>query len=215
MSFPFYLLNDNICIWLKWWTNQKPTHTHTHKSVMFFFWFQRISAMEKGQCPTVATWEGGNVRSRKATPTTATTPGQVKDLFIVHFNSAVWIFHSVFILYLIFSLRLSDFPFSLSSFLSSLAAHSSVPAASAISLNIEYVNGEWFNVFMKTHTHCWPCELWNRQNAIVCLTSKMHPWLNIWCHISIICRWWGGLRLHSGRNTVGVGDGRRSSHYHG
>lgn len=153
MSFPFYLLNDNICIWLKWWTNQKPTHTHTHKSVMFFFWFQRISAMEKGQCPTVATWEGGNVRSRKATPTTATTPGQVKDLFIVHFNSAVWIFHSVFILYLIFSLRLSDFPFSLSSFLSSLAAHSSVFAASAISLNIDYVNGEWFNVFMKTHTH--------------------------------------------------------------
>ena len=32
--------------------------------------------MEKGQCPTVANWEGGNVRSRKATPT-ATTPGQV------------------------------------------------------------------------------------------------------------------------------------------
>lgn len=31
--------------------------------------------MEKGQCPTVAQWEGGNVRSRKATPT-ATTPGQ-------------------------------------------------------------------------------------------------------------------------------------------
>lgn len=38
---------------------------------------QRISAMEKGQCPTVANWEGGNVRSRKATPTTVTTPGQV------------------------------------------------------------------------------------------------------------------------------------------
>lgn len=39
---------------------------------------QRISAMEKGQCPTVATWESGNVRSRKATtPATATTPGQV------------------------------------------------------------------------------------------------------------------------------------------
>lgn len=37
---------------------------------------QRISAMEKGQCPTVATWESGNVRSRKTTPT-ATTPGQV------------------------------------------------------------------------------------------------------------------------------------------
>ncbi|XP_055313266.1 glycine receptor subunit alphaZ1 [Sitodiplosis mosellana] len=36
----------------------------------------RISAMEKGQCPTLATWDGGNVRSRKATPTTATTPGQ-------------------------------------------------------------------------------------------------------------------------------------------
>ncbi|XP_037914772.1 glycine receptor subunit alpha-2 isoform X2 [Hermetia illucens] len=35
----------------------------------------RISAMEKGQCPTVANWEGGAVRSRKATPT-ATTPGQ-------------------------------------------------------------------------------------------------------------------------------------------
>lgn len=32
--------------------------------------------MEKGQCPTVANWEGGAVRSRKATPT-ATTPGQV------------------------------------------------------------------------------------------------------------------------------------------
>lgn len=32
--------------------------------------------MEKGQCQTVANWEGGNiVRSRKATPT-ATTPGQ-------------------------------------------------------------------------------------------------------------------------------------------
>lgn len=38
---------------------------------------QRISAMEKGQCPTVANWEGGNVRSRKATPATVTTPGQV------------------------------------------------------------------------------------------------------------------------------------------
>lgn len=32
--------------------------------------------MEKGQCPTVATWESGNVRSRKTTPT-VTTPGQV------------------------------------------------------------------------------------------------------------------------------------------
>lgn len=42
------------------------------------FYLQRISAMEKGQCPTLATWDGGNVRSRKATPTTATTPGQVK-----------------------------------------------------------------------------------------------------------------------------------------
>lgn len=35
--------------------------------------------MEKGQCPTVANWEGGGnvtVRPRKGTPT-ATTPGQV------------------------------------------------------------------------------------------------------------------------------------------
>lgn len=35
-----------------------------------------MSAMEKGQCPTVANWESGNVRSRKA-PQTVTTPGQV------------------------------------------------------------------------------------------------------------------------------------------
>lgn len=35
----------------------------------------RISAMEKGQCATVANWEGGAVRSRKATQT-PTTPGQ-------------------------------------------------------------------------------------------------------------------------------------------
>lgn len=36
--------------------------------------------MEKGQCPTVASWEGGAVRSRKATQT-PTTPGQVSVLF--------------------------------------------------------------------------------------------------------------------------------------
>ncbi|ALC40666.1 CG12344 [Drosophila busckii] len=36
---------------------------------------QRISNMEKGQCATVANWEGGAVRSRKATQT-PTTPGQ-------------------------------------------------------------------------------------------------------------------------------------------
>lgn len=47
--------------------------------------------MEKGQCPTVANWEGGNVRSRKATPATVTTPGQVfsvakkKKRFVVIF----------------------------------------------------------------------------------------------------------------------------------
>ncbi|KAM7341470.1 glycine receptor subunit alpha alkaliphile isoform 2-T2 [Cochliomyia hominivorax] len=35
----------------------------------------RISNMEKGQCATVASWEGGTVRSRKATQT-PTTPGQ-------------------------------------------------------------------------------------------------------------------------------------------
>ncbi|KQS62905.1 uncharacterized protein Dyak_GE13070, isoform G [Drosophila yakuba] len=35
----------------------------------------RISNMEKGQCATVASWEGGAVRSRKATQT-PTTPGQ-------------------------------------------------------------------------------------------------------------------------------------------
>ncbi|XP_037042780.1 glycine receptor subunit alpha-2 [Bradysia coprophila] len=35
----------------------------------------RINAMEKGQCPTITTWEGVNIRSRKSTPT-ATTPGQ-------------------------------------------------------------------------------------------------------------------------------------------
>lgn len=51
---------------------------------------QRISAMEKGQCPTVATWEGGNVRSRKATPTTATTPGQV-GLFQEYFLQFIFI----------------------------------------------------------------------------------------------------------------------------
>lgn len=32
--------------------------------------------MEKGQCPTITTWEGVNIRPRKSTPT-ATTPGQV------------------------------------------------------------------------------------------------------------------------------------------
>lgn len=38
----------------------------------------RISAMEKGQCATVANWEGGtvSVRPRKSTQT-PTTPGQV------------------------------------------------------------------------------------------------------------------------------------------
>lgn len=42
--------------------------------------------MEKGQCPTVATWESGNVRSRKTTPT-ATTPGQViVQAFHFHFT---------------------------------------------------------------------------------------------------------------------------------
>lgn len=53
---------------------------------------QRISAMEKGQCPTVANWEGGGnvtVRPRKGTPTsTTTTPGQVvryKLLFKITF----------------------------------------------------------------------------------------------------------------------------------
>ncbi|XP_058982127.1 glycine receptor subunit alpha-2 isoform X1 [Musca domestica] len=35
----------------------------------------RLSNMEKGQCATVASWEGGAVRSRKATQT-PTTPGQ-------------------------------------------------------------------------------------------------------------------------------------------
>lgn len=40
--------------------------------------------MEKGQCPTVANWESGNVRSRKATPT-ATTPGQV-SIFLNNFS---------------------------------------------------------------------------------------------------------------------------------
>lgn len=35
--------------------------------------------MEKGQCATIASWEGGNVRSRKAT-SAATTPGQVNVL---------------------------------------------------------------------------------------------------------------------------------------
>lgn len=43
--------------------------------------FQRLSAMEKGQCPTVATWESGNVRSRKGTPT-VTTPGQVNVIAV-------------------------------------------------------------------------------------------------------------------------------------
>lgn len=43
--------------------------------------------MEKGQCPTVANWEGGNVRSRKATPTTVTTPGQV-FLVAIQFESS-------------------------------------------------------------------------------------------------------------------------------
>lgn len=37
--------------------------------------------MEKGQCPTVATWESGNVRSRKGTPI-VTTPGQVINVSI-------------------------------------------------------------------------------------------------------------------------------------
>lgn len=39
--------------------------------------------MEKGQCPTITTWEGVNIRSRKSTPT-ATTPGQV-DILINEF----------------------------------------------------------------------------------------------------------------------------------
>lgn len=45
--------------------------------------------MEKGQCATVASWEGGAVRSRKSTQT-PTTPGQVKALnkiiFFRNFN---------------------------------------------------------------------------------------------------------------------------------
>lgn len=45
--------------------------------IPFFLYLKRLSAMEKGQCPTVANWESGNVRSRKATPTSVTTPGQV------------------------------------------------------------------------------------------------------------------------------------------
>lgn len=36
----------------------------------------RLNAMEKGQCQTVASWDGTNVRSRKATSQTPTTPGQ-------------------------------------------------------------------------------------------------------------------------------------------
>uniref|UniRef100_A0A336KPW9 CSON013791 protein n=1 Tax=Culicoides sonorensis TaxID=179676 RepID=A0A336KPW9_CULSO len=39
----------------------------------------RISAMEKGQCPTVANWEGGSnvtIRPRKGTPTSTNAPGQ-------------------------------------------------------------------------------------------------------------------------------------------
>lgn len=36
--------------------------------------------MEKGQCATVASWEGGAVRSRKSTQT-PTTPGQVNAIF--------------------------------------------------------------------------------------------------------------------------------------
>lgn len=45
--------------------------------------------MEKGQCPTVANWEGGGnvtVRPRKGTPTSTTTPGQVvrKHFFILN-----------------------------------------------------------------------------------------------------------------------------------
>lgn len=46
-----------------------------------FFSQQRINAMEKGQCPTITTWEGVNVRSRKSTPT-ATTPGQVVKMMM-------------------------------------------------------------------------------------------------------------------------------------
>lgn len=41
--------------------------------------------MEKGQCPTVANWEGGGnvtVRPRKGTPTSTTTPGQVVRIFL-------------------------------------------------------------------------------------------------------------------------------------
>lgn len=64
--------------------------------------FQRISSMEKGQCPTVASWEGGAVRSRKATQT-PTTPGQVSVPPLLynrkHLNGADYA-HSIFDIWL-------------------------------------------------------------------------------------------------------------------
>lgn len=46
--------------------------------------------MEKGQCPTVANWEGGGnvtVRPRKGTPTSTTTPGQVvRNFFLIELS---------------------------------------------------------------------------------------------------------------------------------
>lgn len=67
---------------------------------------QRISAMEKGQCPTVANWEsGGNVtiRPRKPTPTTAAQGQVVSSILFLNlmidqlllkliFNSAIELF---------------------------------------------------------------------------------------------------------------------------
>lgn len=42
----------------------------------------RLSAMEKGQCQTVAMFDGTNVRARKAPSQTPTTPCQVKVEFV-------------------------------------------------------------------------------------------------------------------------------------
>lgn len=42
----------------------------------------RLSAMEKGQCQTLAMFDGTNVRARKAPSQTPTTPCQVKVEFV-------------------------------------------------------------------------------------------------------------------------------------
>lgn len=106
---------------------------------------QKISAMEKGQCPTVATWDGGNVRSRKATPTTATTPGQVRknkndqNQFVFLFFMPLYFNHVVFT-------SIPDFMFFLLQFVFFSVGNVQFPT------EILNSNREFDNVFMTNTT---------------------------------------------------------------